>query len=323
MLRKPGLLKHYYKSDFRRSRIPLARPQSTTRESRKAPDPIKRSRESTPQRDARGLPADDSLPVRRRRDKQAALPLGKVTHLPARPAARGLGSDTPRAHRHVKDTALPRRGGLAPALAAAEPGPRASARRPAPRLAASLAPAAPPTPAAAAAVRPASEAEPVQGEVAALPEGRPRAALGQRARGHPRGGRVGAERLFGSVAAVSPEVAPLRRVPRAGETPRRLLGRARRRRGAAAGPAAPGRVGRPAPRVRQQPGAAAAAAAPAPALAVVVVVADLPVLELPFLLGREAAGGRGRSLRGRHPGAAPSTQPQPPSGSLLLGARLP
>lgn len=129
--------------------------------------------------------------------------------------AKGNFGDTPRADRHVKDTALSRRRGLSPALAATESGSRSSSQRSAPRLASSLTQSSTPTPATPAPVRPASKAETVQGNVAPLPERRPGAALGQRAGRHPHRGRMRPERLFGSVAAVSPEVAPLRRVPRA------------------------------------------------------------------------------------------------------------
>lgn len=163
-----------------------------------------------------------------------------------------LVSDTPSADRHVKDTALPRWRGLSPALTAAEPGSCSSSQRgSAPRLASSLTHSSPPTPATPTPVRPASKAETVQGEVAPLPERRPGTAFGQWTRRHPYRGRMRPEWFFGSVAAGSPEVAPLRRVPRAWEIPQLLLrrGRWRGRATASAGSTAPGRVRRPSPRI--------------------------------------------------------------------------
>lgn len=201
----------------------------------------------------------------------------------------------------LKDTFSRR--GLPPALAAAaEPGAASPSGRPPRRVARPIAAASAPAPAPTAPVGPASEAEPVQGVVAALPEGEPGARVGVRARRHPRRRRVGAERVLGPVPAVAVHVSRVGRglVPRSREGPPGG--------GHGAAPVEPG--GRPAPRVRPATAAAAAAATEAAGRlgaaaigpeAVVVIVADLAVLQLPFLLRGEPAGvGRGRRLRGRH-----------------------
>lgn len=151
--------------------------------------------------------------------------------------------------------------------------------------------------------------------MAALPEREPGARVGVRARRHPRRRRVGAERVLRPVPAVAVHVSRVGRglVPRAREGP------PGGRHGAA--PMEPG--GRPAPRVRPATAAAATAATEAAGRlgaaatgpeAVVVIVANLAILQLPFLLrGKPARVGRGRRLRGRHgPTTTVSARPAPP-----------
>lgn len=218
----------------------------------------------------------------------------------------------PRARSLLKDTFSRR--GLPPALAATEPGAASPSGRPRRRVARPIAAASAPAPAPTAPVGPASEAEPVQGVVAALPEGEPGARVRVRARRHPRRRRVGAERVLRPVPAVAVHVSRVGRglVPRAREGPPGG--------GHGAAPVEPG--GRPAPRVRPATAAATAATEAAGRLgaaavgpeAVVVIVADLAILQLPFLLRGEPAGvGRGRRLRGRHgPTTTVSARPAPP-----------
>lgn len=157
-----------------------------------------------------------------RQEKTGPLPraLGHVAqhrHTQAHPSTAAL---LPPLLSRLKDT-LPRRR-LPPALTATESGTASASGRPPRRIASPIAAASTPTPAPSAPVGSAAETELVQSIVAALPKREPGARVGVRPRRHPRrryGRRMGAERVLGSVSAVTVHVAHVRRrlMPRTGE----------------------------------------------------------------------------------------------------------